>query len=175
MKDRIKDYVSEWKGLIICSCSLFIIAHFVFTLVFIPTSSMEPTIKAGSLGVAWRLPYLINEETEIKRGDIVCFWNKEQQLMLCKRVIGLPGDHVSFLNGDVYINGELLENDWGEEHSTFCSKEFEVPNGYFFYMGDNRLHSSDSRILLNPYSENPDIYARIICWIKLPKLLDGLI
>lgn len=69
-----------------------------------------------------------------------------------KRVIGLPGEHVQIENGNVYINGELLNEEYlvegvktDETKAKF--KNFTVPEGYLFVMGDNRSGSMDSREL----------------------------
>jgi signal peptidase I len=67
-----------------------------------------------------------------------------------KRVIGLPGDYVKISNGNVYINGELLQEDYLQDGVVTTSaifKEFQVPEGYLFVMGDNRADSKDSREL----------------------------
>ena len=65
-----------------------------------------------------------------------------------KRVIGLEGDHIKIENNTVYVNGEVLEenylkNDVVTESEVFY--DFIVPEGYFFAMGDNRTKSSDCR------------------------------
>lgn len=68
-----------------------------------------------------------------------------------KRVIGIPGDHVQIKDGKVYLNGEVLE----EEYLSTAIKtdmslggeffDIVVPNGYVYVLGDNRTASSDSR------------------------------
>lgn len=67
-----------------------------------------------------------------------------------KRVIGLPGERILIQDGKVYINGEELQENYLQEgviteakHTNL--KEFEVPEGYVFAMGDNRMYSSDCR------------------------------
>lgn len=66
-----------------------------------------------------------------------------------KRVIGLPGEHVKIENGEVYINGEKLPeeylNDTVETEATGPYTDITVPEGYVFVMGDNRSQSTDSR------------------------------
>lgn len=68
-----------------------------------------------------------------------------------KRVIGLPGEHVEIKDGKVYINEEVLEEDYlskAVETDTSLGGEFSdivVPDGYVYVLGDNRVASSDSR------------------------------
>ena len=72
--------------------------------------------------------------------------NKESYI---KRVIGLPGEHVLIENGKVYINGEILQEDYLDDsvrtERTGLFYDFIVPDGYIFAMGDNRAQSQDCR------------------------------
>jgi signal peptidase I len=70
------------------------------------------------------------------------------KLTYIKRVIALPGEHVQIKNGKVYINEEELEESYLEENTVTASrlfKDFVVPEGYVFCLGDNRIKSSDCR------------------------------
>lgn len=82
-------------------------------------------------------------------------WNKFRYYVLefgkdsyIKRVIALPGEHVEIMNGNVYINGEQLKEDYLPEGIVTDSEgldDFVVPENCVFAMGDNRSHSTDCR------------------------------
>jgi signal peptidase I len=73
---------------------------------------------------------------------------KESDTTYIKRVIALPGEHVQIKNGKVYINGEELKENYLASDTVTASryfKDFVVPEGYIFCLGDNRKKSSDCR------------------------------
>jgi signal peptidase I len=85
-----------------------------------------------------------------QRGDIIVFnppVNSSKPYI--KRIIGLPGDHVTFSNGSVMINGVALPEDYIQQ-KTRCQRDeycdVVVPQGDVFVLGDNRGNSSDSRV-----------------------------
>ncbi len=87
-----------------------------------------------------------------ERGDIVVFDPPEEpdpDKPYIKRVIGLPGETVTFRNGDVFINGQLLDEPYIDDGITECGRGEEcqvtVEEGQVFVLGDNRNNSSDSR------------------------------
>lgn len=101
------------------------------------------------------IPYMYSNP---KRGDIVVFKPfKDSEKYFIKRVIGLPGETVTIKNGEVYVtkNGEtvqleenyLNEKNKGKTQNFFTDMNtFNVPEGKYFLMGDNRMASTDSRL-----------------------------
>ena len=140
--------------LLIPLVSVFLLLGVIFSLAWVPSGSMEPTLPTKSYFLGWRLPYFFGDPTPA-RGDIVMFRSEELDELLVKRVIGLGGDTITFADCDVYVNGEVLEENYlPEQHITYPTGEtevFEVPEGCIFVMGDNRTGSYDSRAWLTPY------------------------
>lgn len=132
----------------------FILMGVVFSVAWVPSGSMEPTLPARSYFLGWRLPYFFADPTP-ERGDIVMFRSDELDELLVKRTVGLPGDTVSIENGTVCINGEPLNEPYlpaGVETYPMTEETvFIVPEDHIFVLGDNRPGSFDSRGWQDPY------------------------
>lgn len=103
--------------------------------------SMNPSLENGEYILVYKLAYRLGEPA---RGDIVVFsfpLDPEQDLI--KRVIGLPGETVSIQNGQVSVNGELLDEPYIAA-SPLYNGTWVVTDGQLFVLGDNRNESKDS-------------------------------
>lgn len=129
-----------------------LINKFLIFKVEVPTSSMEPTIKVGEKFLVTKV-YNFNN---LKRGDIIVFKNKEKNEIMIKRLIGLPGDEIDVRGNELYINGEFIQEDYVKNPDGFFG-EFKVPGGKYFFLGDNRKNSADSRYWEDPYIPKEDI------------------
>ena len=119
---------------------------FSYFSVYIPSDAMVPTITKGDRLIVER----IHNNDNLKRDDIVIFDSDELNITIIKRVIGLPGDHIVIHDGIVNINGNDIKEDFVNKDSKYNGK-FDVPEGNYFLLGDNRTKSADSRYWKNPY------------------------
>ena len=105
--------------------------------------SMEPNLHSAQRVVVEKVTYRLLHGP--RRGDIVVIDLPEQTDMLIKRVVGLPGESIEVRNGEVYINGERLDESWTVKPGGGSYGPQIVPPLHVFVMGDNRGASNDSR------------------------------
>lgn len=130
--------------------------RFVFFVVLVPSPSMYPTLKPGDRIVTTRLW----REASIRRGEILVFYSEEYEELMVKRVVGLPGDHVEITEkGEVYVNGSKLHEPY-IEYPDAWGGDFTVPSGSYFFLGDYRIHSADSRKWVNPFISGDEIQGK---------------
>jgi len=116
---------------------------FAFNFSVVRGSSMAPGIHDGDRILIDQLSYLF---TDVERGDIVVLqYPLDPRLDYIKRVVGLPGDEVVMEGGALWINGDRQEEDYLLEQDPYTRLQVVVKAGHYFVLGDNRLHSSDSR------------------------------
>ena len=146
-KGRIVKEVFEWgRDIAIAVLIALFITKFVITHTLVPTGSMIPTIQINDHLIINRVPLYFADP---KAGEVVVFRHDKE---LIKRIIGVPGDTLDIEDGQVYINGQVLDEPYlYEQNSTYSFMmdeiEFpiEIPEDMYFMMGDNRNNSEDSR------------------------------
>jgi signal peptidase I len=191
-----KFFTENIKTLFYALIIAVIIRSFLIQPFYIPSSSMEPNLLVGDRLFVTKYSYGYSKHSfpfsppvfngrlfssQPDRGDVVVFKTPaDNRTDYIKRIIGLPGDQVQFINSNLYINNsevlksriskddkiycgkkkidvftfeELLPN--GKKHKTVYLKDssfqnsdkFFVPNDHYFFLGDNRDCSTDSRFL----------------------------
>lgn len=127
-----------------------ILSRTVLMLNFIPSGSMEGTIRTGDFVLGTR--YDIGEG-DIERYDILVFVPPDEpDTVYIKRVIGLPGETVVVCDGSVYADGVRLDDSFVKNPmNTKGDGTYVVPDGCYFVMGDNRNQSDDSRFWTEKY------------------------
>lgn len=142
----------------------------IFLLGFVTSGSMETTLPTRSVFLSWHLSYALGDPIP-ERGDIVLFDSAELGQTLVKRVVGLPGETVSFRDGDVLIDGTALEETYlpvrGITYSRSEDDSFTVPEGCVFLLGDHRDDSLDSRFWQDPFIPASSIRARALVDVSL--------
>ena len=123
----------------------FLIKTFVVGNFWIPSESMVPTIEVNDKVIVTNFSYWFEGP---KRGDVIVFrYPLDTKKDYIKRCIGLPGETVEFRDSKLYVNGQLVEEPYLPEGLVFeAYGPIEVPEGQYFMCGDNRNHSSDSRV-----------------------------
>ena len=143
----------DWVLPVVIAVVLAILINkFLIFKVYIPSSSMEPTLNVGDNLFVTRV---YNPE-KLHRGDIVVFESKELNETVIKRLIGLPGDTIKIDGGVVYVNGKKLDEPYVKNPMDTYG-EYKVPEGKYFFLGDNRANSNDARFWKNPYIDGSDI------------------
>lgn len=124
---------------------VFVFTHYVMGFAIVEGNSMSPTLEDEDRVILTRLGL---NETSLKRGDIIIFRSPSGYDDYIKRIIGVPGDYVEIIGGNLYLNGEFLEEDYTDSNFTETKgrEDWLLGTGEFFVLGDNRDHSEDSRI-----------------------------
>jgi len=143
-------FFMDMLQVVVFAVSIFL---FLYLLVMQPHkikgNSMQPNYPDGEYLLTDKVSYRFNEP---KRGDVVVFEAPDGEDEYIKRIIGLPGERVSLIEGKIHVNGQPLNESYLSDMlytngSLFLKDgdEVVVPQNEFFVMGDNRPYSSDSR------------------------------
>jgi len=144
-RSRKRILIMKMAAPLLCGLFFYCLLQFVFLIGYVPTASMEPTIRENSWIVGVRLL------GELQRGDIVIF--RYQDALLVKRVAGIPGD-------TVYISDQTGSPKIEKADDAMCAAI--VPEGCYYLLGDNPSESFDSRLWQEPFIPETDIVAKLL-------------
>ena len=127
---------------------------------------MKNTLHHGDQLIVDKITYRFKEPV---RYDIIVFpYQYEEDTFYIKRIIGLPGETVQIVNGEIYINGEILRETYGREvirDPGMAAEPVQLGEDEYFVLGDNRNASSDSREPSVGVIHRNDIVGR--AWIRI--------
>jgi len=165
---NLKDEVISWIQVLVAAAIIaFCVNHFIIANSEVPTSSMETTIMAGDRVIGSRLSYKFGDP---QRGDIAIFIYPDDEAKgiktyYVKRIIGMPGDTIDIVDGKVYLNGSDTPLDEPYLHEPMEPEEpqhYEVPDGCYFMLGDNRNYSNDARRWTHKYVKRDKLVAKVL-------------
>ncbi|MBE2225062.1 MAG: signal peptidase I [Anaerolineae bacterium] len=120
----------------------FLIIYFIAQTHIVHGYSMEPNLHENQRIIVEKVSYRFEMPN---RGDIVVIDVADSDVPLIKRVIGLPGESVGIVNGQLIVNEQVLNEPYLSPFPTYNYPITIVPDDHIFVMGDNRPVSRDSR------------------------------
>ncbi len=134
-------FVIDVVETLILSIVLFAAINMVSARIRVDGASMEPTLQSGEFVIVNKLAYFFGDP---EVGDIIVFhFPRDPDQEYIKRIIGLPGDRVEVKNGEVFVNDQILDEDYIAASPAY-NEVWDVPADSLFVLGDNRNNSSDS-------------------------------
>lgn len=175
-KKKIKP-VLNWTFKIAVTCLFaFVFVWYLGQKVSMVGDSMNPVLSNGDVTLVNRIIY--NASTP-KRGDVIAFKPKgnENSHYYIKRIVGLPGETIAFVEGDIYIDGTKLKEDYMTTEIKdvgIVTEEITLGGDEYFVLGDNRENSEDSRMADVGMVKRSYIYGKV--WMVLfPREHFGLV
>lgn len=145
-KKKIKKIIKNIYPYIIVVVSVILIRTFLITPAIVDGDSMEPNLSNNNIVLLYKLDYTLNE---IKRFDVVVIEHNGNKLI--KRVVGLPGEHIEYIDNNLYIDGFIVDEDFNHDDTYNFKLEtigyLSIPGDKYFVIGDNRDDSTDSRMI----------------------------
>lgn len=114
-----------------------VLFKFILLPVRVDGPSMLPTYKQGAVNFVNRLAY---RSSEPKRGDVVAVRYSGHSIMLMKRVVGLPGETIEYVNGRLSVNGRLLDEPYVKNPCDWNVRptHYQLRDDEYYVVGDNR-------------------------------------
>lgn len=149
----MKKFIKELVPYVVIVIVVVLVRSFLITPVIVRGDSMDETLHDGEVLLLNKIVYRVDD---INRFDIVVIKDQDDDYII-KRVIGMPGDDVSYKRDNLYINGKRVVNEFTEDetndftleeiceiNSDDCSNG--IPSDKYLVLGDNRDVSADSRV-----------------------------
>ena len=133
-----KNYIKEFLPYFMIILVVVLIKTFVVSPIRVNGASMDPTLNDKDVMLLDEISYRFSD---IQRFDIVVIHREDEYLI--KRVIGLPGEKIKYVDGKLYVNGKYVKEDF--EHKKTNDFFAIIDEENYFVMGDNRTNSTDSR------------------------------
>lgn len=137
-KNKKKNYFRELLPYFIIILVVIFIKVFIVSPIRVNGESMDSTLHDGDIMLLDEVSYRFSD---IQRFDIVVIHREDEYLI--KRVIGLPGEKIKYVDGKLYVNGKYVKEDFKHKKTNDFSAIIDEEN--YFVMGDNRTNSTDSR------------------------------
>lgn len=169
-EEREKSPLQELLGMLLYIGVVLVITFLIITFVgqrtHVSGDSMKNTLYHGDQLIVDKITYRFKDPV---RYDIIVFpYQYEENTFYIKRIIGLPGETVQIADGDIFINGEVLQESYGREviqDPGMAAEPIELGEDEYFVLGDNRNASSDSREPSVGVIHQKDIVGR--AWIRI--------
>lgn len=154
-KAKGRGVLTEIAEVLLLALALYLLINFAIQTVHVIGSSMFPTVLDQDYLIATKIDYRLHPP---QRGDIIIMRDPyDSNRDFIKRVIAVPGDHILIRGGQTFINGHLVRESYINSEPWTENADWPLgptgdPQGVlmntdeFFVMGDNRNHSSDSRV-----------------------------